>query len=110
MLSGENEVGITTGVPLWAPYWALSPWAAWLWLRFSWPTTSKNQADLIELTDSPLVSVIVVLLTTAVVLSAPIILELSGIELTQVSTGVVFVIGLLIIMLLGFSHRLCHGA
>ncbi len=104
----ENEIGITTGVPLW-PILGVVALGSLALAAVLLANYLRNQAVLIELMDSPLLSVAIILLSTVLVLSVPIILELSGVSLSQLTTGVIFIVGLLIIMLLGFPIAFAMG-
>ncbi len=104
----EQEIGMVTGVPLW-PVLVVVVLGGLAITAVLLINYLKSQGQLIDGFKRPVVVTLFVYALTLLTLFCPVILKLFLPELDLLTTGIMFVIGLLILMFLGFPIAFAMG-
>jgi len=104
----EQEIGMVTGVPLW-PILAVVVVGGLALSVVLIRNYLESQAKLIDSTEGPLIATLSVYLLTILVFFLPAIFKMASLEFDLLTSGIVFMIGLLILMFLGFPIAFAMG-
>ena len=104
----EQEIGMVTGVPLW-PILAVVVVGGLALCVVLISNYLESQAKLIDSTEGPLVATLSVYLLTILVFFLPAIFKMASLEFDLLTSGIIFMIGLLILMFLGFPIAFAMG-